>query len=72
MLRVYGLYLIAVGALAAVLVLSWYARRSDNWGATPEEIAATLPGDEWLDGGPPARVWPSPSCAVWIRTATAG
>ena len=51
------LSIVAAAALAVVfLALSGYARRSDNWGATAEEVAARLPGDDWLEGGPPARV----------------
>ena len=37
---------------AALLALSRYARVSDNWGASKEEIALSLPGDDWLAGGP--------------------
>lgn len=51
------LTIVAAAALAVVfLALSWFARRSDHWGATAEEVAARLPGDDWLEGGPPARV----------------
>ncbi|MBT8496296.1 MAG: SRPBCC family protein [Deltaproteobacteria bacterium] len=49
-----GMALAAVTAL--VLGLSRFATLSENWGATAEEVAATLPGDEWLDDGPPVRV----------------
>ena len=59
------LSIVAVAALGAVaLFLAWYARRSDNWGATAEEVAGPLPGDDWLDGGPPARV--RMTRATWI------
>ena len=51
--------------VAVDLFLAWYARRSDNWGATAAEVAATLPGDGWLEGGPPARV--RMTRAVWIE-----
>ena len=47
---------IAAAMAIAFLGLSWYARRSDGWGATADEAAASLPGDEWLEGGPPTRV----------------
>ena len=46
----------AVLALAALLFLDRFGRRSENWGASPEEVALALPGDDWLDGGPPVRV----------------
>ena len=60
------LAIVAVAAPgAAVLFLAWYARRSDSWGATAEEVAATLPGDEWLEGGPPARA--RMTRAIWIE-----
>ena len=60
------LAIVAVAALVAVvLFLAWYARRSDSWGATAEEAAMDLPGDEWLKGGPPARV--RMTRATWIE-----
>ncbi len=37
---------------AAFAVLTWYGRRSANWGATDEEVAAEMSGDEWLPGEP--------------------
>ena len=52
--------------LTAPLYRSWHLR----WGATPEEVAGSLPGDEWLPAAqyrttraitidaPPERVWP--------------
>ena len=45
-----------LGLVAAVAALALYARASDNWGASAGEITERLAGDEWLDGGPPARV----------------
>ncbi len=60
------LSIVAVAALGAVvLFLSWYARRSDNWGATAEEAAMALPGDEWLEAGPPLRL--CMTRAIWIE-----
>ncbi len=60
-----NLSIVAVAALGAVvLLLSWYARRSDSWGATAAEIAMRLAGDEWLEGGPPVRV--CMTRATWV------
>ncbi|UCF46998.1 MAG: hypothetical protein JSU89_07405, partial [Myxococcales bacterium] len=42
---------IALALLGAAL-LRWGTR----WGSTPEERARKMPGDEYLDGGPRARV----------------
>jgi hypothetical protein len=61
----WALSIVAVAALAAVLFLAWYARRSDSWGASAEEVAMALPGDDWLDGGPPSRV--RMTRATWIE-----
>ena len=44
------------GLLAVVLLLSWYGRRSESWGASAEEVEAQMTGDEWLEPGPGARV----------------
>ena len=52
-------------AAAAVLLVSLYGRRSENWGASADEVATALPGDGWLAGGPPARV--RMTRAVWIE-----
>jgi hypothetical protein len=48
------------GILGAILVL-WlllaaFIRWGTRWGSTPEERAAEMPGDAYLEGGPPARV----------------
>jgi hypothetical protein len=45
-----ALKLIGLGA-ALVIAVRW-----SHWGATPEERAEHMPGDEYLEGGPPARV----------------
>lgn len=42
-----------VGALAGGLLL---LRRGMSWGALPDERSRTLPGDEYLEGGPRSRV----------------
>jgi hypothetical protein len=56
---------VPLAVATALLALSRYAARSDNWGATPDEVAMALPGDEWLDGGLPARV--RMTRAAWIE-----
>lgn len=43
--------ILAAGALL-VLFLRWGMR----WGATPDECAMPMPGDAYIEGGPPARV----------------
>ncbi len=43
-------------AAAAVLLLTWYGRWGQHWGATAAEIDDSMTGDEWLAGGPPVRV----------------
>jgi hypothetical protein len=56
---------VVVAVLAAgVVLLIWFGRWGERWGATPEELDARLPGDEWLDGGPPASV--RMTRAIWI------
>ena len=63
------LWAVAIAAVAAAAIvllgLSWYARRSDSWGATADEVAVALPGDEWLDDGPPTRA--CMTRATWIE-----
>ncbi len=56
---------IVVVALAAVLALVWFERSSHDWGASAEEVAMPLTGDDWLEGGPPART--RMTRAVWIE-----
>jgi hypothetical protein len=68
LLLIGGLVLLAVACVLLVLI-----RWGMNWGATPDEIAATLTGDSWIDGShgttlrmtraidievPAAMVWP--------------
>ena len=59
---------VAVVAAAVFLIgfvlLSAFGRWGQRWGATSEEINMTLPGDRWLEGGPPARV--RMTRAVWV------
>ncbi len=55
--------------IAIVLALAWLVRRGGRWGATPEEIAAPMTGDRWLEGGPPARV--RMTRAVWVEAPAA-
>ncbi len=43
---------LALGLTGAFLLLRWGTR----WGSTPAERARRMPGDEWLEGGPRARV----------------
>lgn len=63
----FTLLVLAVAALiVAIVALSSYARRSDDWGATAEEAALPLTGDSWLEGGPPVRV--RMTRATWIET----
>ena len=42
--------------VAIVVVLSWYGRRSETWGATAEEVAMPMSGDEWLDDASASRL----------------
>jgi hypothetical protein len=44
--------LLALGLVCGSLLLRWGTR----WGSTPPERAAAMPGDDWLDSGPAARV----------------
>ncbi len=44
--------LLAAGILAGGALLHWGMR----WGSTPAERSGSMPGDEYLAGGPPARV----------------
>jgi len=50
--------------LVGFLVLTCYGRWGQRWGATPEELAMPLPGDEWLAGGPRVRL--RMTRAVWV------
>ncbi len=43
---------LAFGLTGAFLLLRWGTR----WGSTPADRARRMPGDEWLEGGPTARV----------------
>jgi hypothetical protein len=52
--------------VAVVVGLSWYGRRSESWGASAEEVAMAMTGDEWLANGPRARV--RMTRAVWVDT----
>ena len=62
------LSLSALAAAGAVVAgLSWYGRRSANWGATASEVAAQLSGDEWLEDPPPARV--RMTRAAWVEAS---
>jgi hypothetical protein len=48
-----SLLLLAIASFAALAAfVSWGTR----WGATAEELVATMPGDEYLEGGPPLRL----------------
>ncbi|MDJ0520832.1 MAG: hypothetical protein QNJ90_02020 [Planctomycetota bacterium] len=49
---IYALVGLAAALLFAALLVRWGTR----WGSTPEERAQTMPGDEFLEGGPRARV----------------
>jgi len=44
---------VLAGLMAAAVV---FTRRRRDWGATAEERAAAMPGDAYLEGGPPVRV----------------
>jgi hypothetical protein len=46
------LVLLAILVAAGLLLL----RRGMRWGSTPEERAGRMPGDSYLEGGPPARI----------------
>ena len=51
--------------LIAYLLLSWFGRWGERWGATSEEFNMPLIGDQWLEGGPRVRV--RMTRAVWIE-----
>jgi hypothetical protein len=51
--------------LALLLFLSWFGRRSENWGATTEEAVVEMTGDEWLKGGPAVHI--RMTRAVWVE-----
>lgn len=55
------LKLVGLGVVLFVVV------RWSHWGATPEERAEHMPGDEYLAGGPPARI--AMTRAIWIDAA---
>ena len=71
---------IAATLLASVFfVLNLFGRWGQRWGATPEECDTSLIGDQWLEGGPSARVrmtravWiDAPSDVVWPWLAQVG
>lgn len=54
----------AAGFLMGFFLLSAFGRWGERWGATPAEYNMPLPGDEWLEGGPPVRV--CMTRAVWV------
>ena len=47
---------IALLAALASVALFLFVRWGTRWGSTTEERARRLPGDAWLEDGPPARV----------------
>ena len=51
--------------LIVYLFLFWFGYRGERWGATREEFNMPLPGDEWLEGGPPVQV--RMTRAVWVE-----
>lgn len=48
-------YLIAT-LILCTLGFFLFVRWGSSWGSTPEERALTLPGDAYLEDGPPVRV----------------
>lgn len=42
--------------VAVVICTAAFVRWGTRWGANAEERAMRMPGDDWLKGGPPARV----------------
>ncbi|MHC4164711.1 MAG: hypothetical protein ACYSUM_21545 [Planctomycetota bacterium] len=60
------MWFVVAGAILLVgfLVLTCFGRWGQRWGATPEELAMPLPGDEWLAGG--RRVHLRMTRAVWV------
>lgn len=57
---------VAAGVLLiGYLLLAWFRRWDERWGATPEECEMPLAGDEWLEGGPRARI--RMTRAVWVE-----
>ena len=55
---------IGLAAMLGLLLLSWFGRSGERWGATAEEGAMPMTGDEWLEGGTRKRV--HMTRAVWI------
>ena len=51
--------------LVVYLLLSWFGRWGQHWGATPEEFDMRLIGDQWLEGGPGVGV--RMTRAVWVE-----
>jgi hypothetical protein len=51
--------------LAGLLLLAWFGRWGERWGATPEEFGMPMIGDQWLEGGPRVRV--CMTRAVWVE-----
>ena len=51
--------------LMGCLLLSWFGRWGERWGATAEEFDMPLMGDRWLEGGPRVRV--CMTRAVWVE-----
>lgn len=51
--------------LIGYLLLSWFGRWGEHWGATPEEFDMPLIGDQWLEGGPRVRL--RMTRAVWVE-----
>jgi len=60
-------WIVVAGAVLLVgfLLLTWFGRWGARWGATPEETAMPLPGDEWLAGGPRVRL--RMTRAAWVE-----
>ncbi len=66
----YAMWLIVSTIVAALLligfiILSWFGRWGERWGATAEEFDMPLIGDKWLEGGP--RVQVRMTRAVWVE-----
>ncbi|MHC4973974.1 MAG: hypothetical protein ACYTG3_16740 [Planctomycetota bacterium] len=72
-------FVVGGAVLLGLILLTWFGRWGARWGATADELAMALPGDEWLAGGSPMHLrmtrgaWiEAPAEQVWPWVAQAG